>query len=582
MFRRVGKGISTALATMAIILVLIGSLVWMSYMVALNARQQAQIAGQAETAALKSKELVRVYVWLDAVKQPLGGYLNLTRISFVGEWSGETTINSLLIVWRDGRVEEKPVSIRLRAGEDRTYTPSELGIAGVDDYYAALAAIKYIQAHTSLGNDFVSLWGRPDKPALYVTGTTRTDTYTATTTTTSVTATTTTTTTTTTSYTTTWTTTRTGPPPWGTPSLTWRILENYCTYLSVQFSFNPNGWGTPPYIITGQWSASNMWGGQLASGSFGPYTTSGPYGWTVGMSAYPDPASYGWTVRVVDSMGRVAEWSGGYGVGCDYPPPPGTTTAPTPPGPTTQPPTTISGTTTYTITETVTSTSFVYVGATTTVTTTVTSTSYTGVHTTLTRTSTSTVLTCYETITITTTPTCHFTTWYWAPGGFILSCGTAVFVAGQGFTVSYERDAPLVPVSSILIAAAAFASWGPRVSGFRRLKDGVYILAAAALTVLTLLSLLSLAPPAAYASVFTTTVTTTTWVTTTVTNSATATHTTTKTTTVTFTITTETTVTTTTSSETGYCVISTCGPTTIATEICGCTGQPSNCGWCRR
>ncbi len=60
--KRVNKGVSTALATMAIILVLIGSLVWMSYMVALNARQQAQMAGQAETAALKAKELVRVYV----------------------------------------------------------------------------------------------------------------------------------------------------------------------------------------------------------------------------------------------------------------------------------------------------------------------------------------------------------------------------------------------------------------------------------------------------------------------------------------------------------------------------------------
>ncbi|MEM4417518.1 MAG: hypothetical protein QXD32_05625, partial [Nitrososphaerota archaeon] len=120
MSRRVGKGVSTALATIAIIFVLVLGLVWSAYMLSLNARQQAQIAGQAETVALKAKELLRVFIWLDPVRQPTGSYLNLTRISFVGGWSGETTINSLLIVWRDGRVEEKPVSIRLGAGEDRS------------------------------------------------------------------------------------------------------------------------------------------------------------------------------------------------------------------------------------------------------------------------------------------------------------------------------------------------------------------------------------------------------------------------------------------------------------------------------
>ncbi|MEM2591876.1 MAG: hypothetical protein QXI60_04750 [Thermofilaceae archaeon] len=173
------KAVSTALATIAIILVLILGMSWMAYMT-VNAAQQAHHAGAAETAALKAKELVRVYIWLDPAKQPGGGYRNLTRISFVNTWSGETTINSLLIVWRDGRYEERPVSIRLGAGEDKTYLPSQLGLEGLDNYQAALERIKYIQVHTSLGNDFVSLWGRPDKPALYVTGTTRTDTYTVT------------------------------------------------------------------------------------------------------------------------------------------------------------------------------------------------------------------------------------------------------------------------------------------------------------------------------------------------------------------------------------------------------------------
>jgi hypothetical protein len=380
-----GKGISTALATIAIISVLVISMVWMSYMLALNARQQAQMAGQAETAALKAKELVRVYIWLDPAKRG-NTYLNLTRISFVNEWSGETTINGLLIVYRDQPAELKQVSIKLAAGEEKTYLPSELGIPGIDNYQAALSRLRYVQAHTTLGNDFVSLWGRPDNPALYVTGTTRTDTYTETTTTTSITVTTTTRTTTTTSYTTTWRTTTTRPPPPGVPMLTWQILENYCTFLSVRFSFNPNGWGTPPYTITGQWSAYNRWGSRLASGGFGPYTTSGAYSWTVGMSALPDPQSYGWTIRVVDSAGRVAVWKGGMGVGCDYQPP-RTTSGPTPPGPTTLPPTTQPpGATTITMTETVTQTTFLSAGSTVTVTVTGVTTSYVTVTSTITST----------------------------------------------------------------------------------------------------------------------------------------------------------------------------------------------------
>jgi hypothetical protein len=176
-----GKGVSTALATIAIILVLVMSLTWMAYTVVLNARQQAQAAERAESIALKAKELIRVYVWLDPAQQPNGQYLNLTRISFVGSWSGETTINGLLVVYRDGSSRMLGLNIRLGAGEEKTYLPSELGIMGLDNYDAFRRAVKYIQAHTSLGNDFVSLWGRPDKPAIYIVTTTNTGTTTTTT-----------------------------------------------------------------------------------------------------------------------------------------------------------------------------------------------------------------------------------------------------------------------------------------------------------------------------------------------------------------------------------------------------------------
>jgi hypothetical protein len=195
MFRTLnGKGVSTALATIAIILVLVMSLTWMAYTVVLNARQQVQAAERAESIALKAKELIRVYVWLDPAQQSNGQYLNLTRISFVGSWSGETTINGLLVVYRDGSSRMLALNIRLGAGEEKTYLPSELGIAGLDSYDAFRRAVKYIQAHTSLGNDFVSLWGRPDKPAIYIVTTTNTGTTTPTTTTTTPPTTTTTTT----------------------------------------------------------------------------------------------------------------------------------------------------------------------------------------------------------------------------------------------------------------------------------------------------------------------------------------------------------------------------------------------------
>ncbi|MEM4306227.1 MAG: hypothetical protein QXD61_09670 [Candidatus Caldarchaeum sp.] len=386
------KGVSTALATIAIILVLVLGMSWMAYMTVINAAQQARHAAAAETAALRAKELVRVYIWLDPARQPGGSYRNLTRISFVNTWSGETTINSLLIVWRDGRYEERPVSIRLGAGEDRTFLPSQLGLEGLDNYQAALERIKYIQVHTSLGNDFVSLWGRPDKPALYVTGTTRTDTYTVTRTSTTVTGTTTTHTTTTTSYTTTWTTTTTGPPPPGTPILL--ITGGVgCDGGYVSFSFDPNGWGTPPYIIRGEWGMANEWGFPVGSGVIGPYIVYGPFSW--GAEVYPqgDAAGYGITFRVVDSEGRLAEKGAGWGFNCQPPPPPpgdgGTTT---PPGPTTGTTTQPPAPTTYTITQTVTSTSFVYLeGPTTTVTLTATSYVWSSTSTTVYSTYTSTV-----------------------------------------------------------------------------------------------------------------------------------------------------------------------------------------------
>jgi hypothetical protein len=163
------EGVSTALATTVIIVVLVISLTWMAYTVVLNARQQAQAAERAESIALKAKELIRVYIWMDPAKQPSGRYLNLTKISFVGSWSGETTINGLLVVYRDGSSRMLSLNIKLGAGEEKTYLPSELGIQGVDNFDIFKSNIKYIQAHTSLGNDFVSLWGRPDMPAFTAT-----------------------------------------------------------------------------------------------------------------------------------------------------------------------------------------------------------------------------------------------------------------------------------------------------------------------------------------------------------------------------------------------------------------------------
>jgi hypothetical protein len=226
-----GKGVSTALATTAIILVLVMSLTWMAYTVVLNARQQAQAAERAETIALKAKELIRVYVWLDPAQQTNGQYLNLTRISFVGSWSGETTINGLLVVYRDGSSRMLGLNIRLGAGEEKTYLPSELGIMGLDNYDAFRRAVKYIQAHTSLGNDFVSLWGRPDKPAIYIVTTTNTGTTTTTTTSTTTPPTTTTTTTTTPPT----TTTTTGPTTSTVTSTVTRTVTSTLTSTSTAY-----------------------------------------------------------------------------------------------------------------------------------------------------------------------------------------------------------------------------------------------------------------------------------------------------------------------------------------------------------
>ncbi|MEM0462343.1 MAG: hypothetical protein QW318_09115 [Candidatus Caldarchaeum sp.] len=565
MMRVKGKGVSTALATIAIILVLILGMSWMAYMTVINAAQQARHAAAAETAALKAKELVRVYIWLDPARQSDGSYQNLTRISFVNTWSGETTINSLLIVWRDGRYEERPVSIRLGAGEDRTFLPSQLGLEGLDNYQAALERIKYIQVHTSLGNDFVSLWGRPDKPALYVTGTTRTDTYTVTRTSTTATATTTTRTTTTTSYTTTRTTTITWPPPPGTPRLQWRLLDNYCTCISVLFNFDPNGWGTPPYQIRGQWSAYNRWSFQLASGSFGPFTTSGAYSWTVGMSAHPDPASYSWTVTVTDSAGRVAEWRQGVGVNCNYSPPPGgggggggggTTT---PPGPTTSSTTLPPAATTYTITETVTRTSFVFPYA--IMTTTVTDTVF--MTTTVWYTETVPVPTY-----ITTNSICHTTIARRAPGGFD-DTGCGVNINGQ---MIEEIDNKVYgfshPYNSIVFLSIIALAYTPVKRWQKQLKTALLVI------LLTSYVFYQLGIVAVNAqNVVTTTTTITRWVTSTIGsyNTATITVTTTFTRTVysdTYTLSTYT--------------VYTCGPTTMNTEACAFCLGPNQCELCRQ
>jgi hypothetical protein len=275
------KGVSTAVATTVIILVLVMSLTWMAYTVVLNARQQAQAAERAETIALKAKELIRVYVWLDPAQQTNGQYLNLTRISFVGSWSGETTINGLLVVYRDGSSRMLGLNIRLGAGEEKTYLPSELGIAGLDNYDAFRRAIKYIQAHTSLGNDFVSLWGRPDKPAIYIvtttnTGTTATTTSTTTppttTTTTTTPPTTTTTTSTTTSPPTTTTTTppptttTTTPPPTVTTTVTvteTRYVYTRCTNVDWRYTTVTSWYTSTVYAgavtTSTQWVTSTAW-----------------------------------------------------------------------------------------------------------------------------------------------------------------------------------------------------------------------------------------------------------------------------------------------------------------------------------
>jgi hypothetical protein len=239
MFRTLnGKGVSTALATIAIILVLVMSLTWMAYTVVLNARQQAKAAERAESIALKAKELIRVYVWLDPAQQTNGQYLNLTRISFVGSWSGETTINGLLVVYRDGSSRMLGLNVRLGAGEEKTYLPSELGIMGLDNYDAFRRAVKYIQAHTSLGNDFVSLWGRPDKPAIYIVTTTNTGTTTTATTPPTTTTTTTSpppTTTTTTTTTPPTTTTTTGPTTSTVTSTVTRTVTSTLTSTSTAY-----------------------------------------------------------------------------------------------------------------------------------------------------------------------------------------------------------------------------------------------------------------------------------------------------------------------------------------------------------
>ena len=358
------KGVSTALATIAIISVLVLGMSWMAYTVLLNAQQQAAAAGRGETAALKAKELVRVYIWPDPAKQPDGRHLNLTRITFVNEWSGETMINSLLIVYNNAPAEVKSLNLRLGAGERKTYLPSELGLAGLDNYNAFQARVRYVQAHTSLGNDFVSLWGEPGKPALYVTGTTSTDTYTVTTTETTYVPTTTTRSRTTTSYTATVTVTTT--VYYGNP-----YMNGECdSARNVHLSFNPGTWGSPPYWIIVEFIWANQWdfvGGRSTYEEF----TNGAWGrsWYELYGYPPDYHKLTVTFTVVSSDGRGATIE----VRCPYSPPINTgTTSYTA---STGPPTTVTGTATVWYTETITETTFVgggYAGSTVTVTSTYT------------------------------------------------------------------------------------------------------------------------------------------------------------------------------------------------------------------
>jgi hypothetical protein len=240
----------------------------MAYTVVLNARQQAKAAERAESIALKAKELIRVYVWLDPAQQPNGRYLNLTRISFVGSWSGETTINGLLVVYRDGGSRMLGLNIRLGAGEEKTYLPSELGIPGLDNYDAFRRAVKYIQAHTSLGNDFVNLWGRPDRPAIYIVTTTNTGTTTTTTTPPTTTTTTSTTTPPTTTTTTTPppTTTTTTPPPTVTTTVTvteTQYVYTRCTNVDWRYTTVTIWYTSTVYAgavtTSTQWVTSTAW-----------------------------------------------------------------------------------------------------------------------------------------------------------------------------------------------------------------------------------------------------------------------------------------------------------------------------------
>jgi hypothetical protein len=398
------KGVSTALATIAIILVLVLGMSWMAYMVVLNARQQAEMAGRAETVALKAKELIRVYVWLDPARQPDGRHLNLTRISFVGEWSGETVINGLLIAYTDGRTEVRNVNIRLGAGEDRTYLPSELGLTGLDNYNAFRARVKYIQAHTSIGNDFVNVWGRPDKPALYVTGTTRTDTYTTTRTETSRIPTTTTTSVTRTSYTTTVTITTTeyGGNPYGriTCQASWDVA-------SVTAQFSAGSWGSPPYRITLTITQANYWGTEVWR-STGEWTISGTSWSYVNYEVYRayDAYSVGVSLVVVSADGRGAEWSGG----CRFTNPPPDMTSSTSFTTSTGTPTTTTGNTIVTVTETITSTLFVGGEGLPRTTVYVTSTQVSWIGTTVTDTITDTITSVV--ITTVTYPVTWYVTWW--------------------------------------------------------------------------------------------------------------------------------------------------------------------------
>ncbi|MEM4306430.1 MAG: hypothetical protein QXD61_10710 [Candidatus Caldarchaeum sp.] len=599
--------VSTALATIAIIFLLTAGMVWLSYTVVLNARSQAKAAEQAEGVALKSKELVRVYLWMLPLNQS-GRILNTTMVTLKNEWSGETTIKTIMVVWKERGMIATELNLRLAAGEEFTRKPSEVGLPQeLDDYPIALTLIKYVQVHTSLGNDFISLWGRPDKSIIIVRGggiTTSTIRETSTQTTTTTTPGTTTTTITLTS-----TITGTGP----TTRAKYFAMSFSCSQsgsilrITIYYQWDP---GDPPEPYP-PWEINFMYRlFRRGTGGYFDYPgptyrningpTSGSWYLTVDLSMFEPVYSNGWVVNALGQWTATAGVSFGYG--CPYeppttttstppppPPPPTTTTTTSTPPPPPPPPTTTTSSPPPTSTTTITETTYVTTYTTTT-TVTSTSTTYTGSIVTRTTTVTSTVFTTTtvwytETIPVptyvTTTATCHSTISRRAPGGFD-DAGCGVTINGQMIeeidNKVYEFSYPYNSVVFLSIIALAYT---PDKRWKKQLKTALLVILVTSYVFYQSGTVAVNAQSVATTTTTTTvtisgTSTVTTWVTTTATNSGT-TRTTGTTVTTTFTWT-EYSDTYTLSTYTVY----TCGPTTRVTEACAVCLGPNQCELCPR